>query len=189
MTRGPDRPEPAIAVHRHDTAALLAALGPFFDAEYNAEFGAWEPQQPYGYAPFDVRVVARMGTAVVGHAGFQRRVIAVGDAEVVVGGTGGVLIAPEQRGTGLGRRLMRATLAAMRDALPVDFGYLGCREEVAGFYESVGWTRVRVAERSVSARDGRPVHQEAGPPILIAPASRAVVEWPTGPVDLRGRPW
>ncbi len=43
-----------------------------FDSEYQ-EFGEWDPQQPYGYAPHDVHIMARNEGRVVGHVGWARR--------------------------------------------------------------------------------------------------------------------
>lgn len=60
------------------TARDLEGLRALFDAEYLADFGAWDPELPYGYAPHDVHIVARVGSEVVGHVGWQRRVIGVG---------------------------------------------------------------------------------------------------------------
>jgi len=45
---------------------------------------------------------------LLGHAASARRVVAVGDIEVLVAGIGGVLTAPEARGAGVGRAAARA---------------------------------------------------------------------------------
>lgn len=84
---------------------------------------------------------------------------------------------------------MHVAQEAMRTTAPVDFGLLGCREEVVPFYENAGWRRVRVAERGLSRVDGREVVRPAGPPVLVCAAMRPVSTWPEGEVDLRGRPW
>lgn len=180
----------AIDAVPHDrlTANDAARLRQLFDAEYLAEFGAWDPDQPYGYAPHDHHVIARFGDDLVGHVGWAQRTIGVGAAEVVIAGVGGVLISPRARGQQAGARLLRHAASSMRDAGDIDFGYLGCREEVVAFYESCGWHRVSAAEHSID-RAGQPTTQPPGPPILILALDSPPRGWPEGAIDLRGRAW
>lgn len=100
-----------------------------------------------------------------------------------------MLVDPEHRGTGLATRLLHVAQEAMRTTAPADFGLLGCREAVVALYEGAGWTRIRVAERSHSRRDDTEIVRAAGPPVLVAPARLPLAEWPSGDLDLRGRPW
>jgi len=172
------------ALTPHDTAQLRR----LFDDEYLDEHGPWNHDLPYGYAPHDVHVVARSDRAIVGHVGWQHRTIAVGPAEVTVAGVGGVLVSAGARGQSLGRGLMRDTAASMSTAGHIDFGYLGCREDVAPFYISCGWRRIAATERSLD-REGRPSTSDAGPPMLFLPIGRDAESWPEGMVDLRGRAW
>lgn len=133
----------------------LMQLRRLFDAEYRDDHGEWDPELPYGYAPHDLHVLARHDGDVVGHVGWARRTIGVGSAEVVIAGVGGVLISPRARGRRLGERLMTLAAQTMREAGDVSHGYLGCREEVAPFYEACGWRRISATELSL-ARDGSP---------------------------------
>lgn len=163
-------------------------LRALFDAEYREAYGSWDPSRPYGYSPATYRVVASDGDEIVGHVGIQPRMIEVGEGDVLVGGTGGVLVSPRHRGTGLGSRLMRAACAALaRDPLEVQFGYLGCREEVVPFYESAGWQRVFTTERSLSRVDNS--SQVSDGPLLISAGLKPLEAWPQGQIDLRGTPW
>lgn len=175
--------------HEALTPTRTAGLRALFDAEYRAAEGEWDPDQPYGYARADLHVVAVDDGRIVGHVGTQRRLVGVGDGDVAVAGTGGVLVDPAHRGAGLGTRLMRVAQEAMRTTAPAAFGLLGCREEVVPFYERTGWTRIHVAERSLARADGAAQVREAGPPVLICAGTRPVSEWPAGDLDLRGRPW
>jgi len=179
----------SIRVVPHDelTRDDLDGLRTLFDAEYRSEHGDWHPDQPYGYAPHDVHVIAGEGDAIVGHVGWARRIIGVGAQDVVIAGVGGVLIAENARGLRAGERLMRAAVASMRDARDIEFGYLGCREEVVPFYRSCGWTRVVAAERSLD-RTGKPTEDPPGQPLLVYPVDSSAV-WPDGDIDLRGRAW
>ncbi|KJL24993.1 Nodulation protein A [Microbacterium oxydans] len=174
--------------HDRLTTNDVARLRELFDEEYVVQFGEWDPDQPYGYAPHDLHVIARLGNDVVGHVGWARRTIGVGTAEVVIAGVGGVLIAPRARGEGAGAELMAAAAASMKESGEIGFGYLGCREEVAPFYASCGWQRVAAVEKLID-RMGQPVTQPAGPPILLLPVGAPVHSWPAGAIDLRGRAW
>jgi aminoglycoside 2'-N-acetyltransferase I len=173
--------------HRELTTDELAGVRNLFDAEYLVDFGPWNPEQPYGYAPHDVHLIARLEGAPVGHIGWAGRTIGVGDHDVVIAGVGGVLVADRVRGLGVGERLMRRAIESMREAGGIDFGYLGCREAVVPFYESCGWSRVTAAERTLD-RAGTASVQPAGQPLLIFPVGGMGV-WPEGDIDLRGRAW
>jgi aminoglycoside 2'-N-acetyltransferase I len=181
--------ERAVLAHADLLAQHVDGVRALFDAEYLDEYGAWDPDHPYGYAPHDFHVVGLVGDRVVGHVGFQARTITVGSTDVLVGGTGGVLVAAAARGSGLGRDLLRTARDAMRETAGVDFGYLGCRAEVVPFYESCGWTRIHAEERFRSRLDPDRDVVEQDLPLLICEALRPVDDWPSGPVDLRGTPW
>lgn len=163
-------------------------LRELFDAEYLRYFGGWDLDQPYGYAPHDLHLIARLGEDVVGHVGWARRTIGVGQAEVEIAGVGGVLISERVRGERLGNHLMAHAKQTMVDAGTIEFGYLGCREDIVPFYEAVGWHRISAAEQSIS-REGLPVEESPGQPILILPLRSTADDWPPGGVDLRGRAW
>ncbi|MFF3038137.1 GNAT family N-acetyltransferase [Arthrobacter citreus] len=180
-----------IRVLRHgDLAATeLGSLQSLFDSEYLNEFGPWNPDAPYGYSPADTHVLAFRGRALAAHVGFQRRLIAVGAGDVMVAGTGGVLVDERSRGTGLGRRMMRHAQKVMSGEAGVDFGFLGCRREVVPFYESAGWVQVWATERCLSRLDQKSVVVSKGGPNLICSAKSDASVWPKGDIDLRGTPW
>jgi GNAT superfamily N-acetyltransferase len=180
-----------IRVRRHVdlTTTELDALESLFDSEYRNEFGPWNPDAPYGYSPADTHVLAFRGQALAAHVGCQRRLIAVGTDDVLVAGTGGVLVDDRSRGLGLGGRMMRHAQKVMRDATGADFGFLGCRREVVPFYESAGWIQVYATERCLSRVDQTSVVVSQGGPNLICSAKRDSNEWPKGDIDLRGTPW
>lgn len=179
-----------IEVVRHDELSHthLEQLQALFDREYLADHGTWTPDAPYGYSPADTHLLVTHGSELVAHAGFRRRLIAVGEHDVAVGGTGGLLVSEQARGGGLGGRLMREFARTMRSTAGIEFGYLGCLSEVVPFYTSSGWQRVTATERSHSRTDGSVV-VATDDPILILPVTRAVSEWPAGAIDLRGAPW
>ena len=170
-------------------ARELNALENLFDSEYRNEFGAWNPDAPYGYSPADTHVMAFRDQELIAHVGFQRRLISVGSRDVMVAGTGGVLVDERSRGTGIGLRTMQRAQTVMRDEAGVDFGFLGCRREVVPFYESAGWVQVHDTERCLSRLDQVSVIVSEYGPTLICSAKRHESQWPQGDIDLRGTPW
>nr|WP_246465323.1 GNAT family N-acetyltransferase [Ruania alkalisoli] len=112
---------------------MWGELRRLFDSEYLEDFGEWDREQLYGYAPHDAHVMARIDDRVVGHLGWTRREIAVGTETVAIAGVGGVLVCDEARGQRLGVDLMELAARSMRDHGGVSFGYLGCREQVVPF--------------------------------------------------------
>lgn len=177
-----------LVAHHELTEVDLSRIERLFDSEYLDGFGAWNPEQPYGYAPHEVHILARAGDRILGHVGWAARHITVGDNAVTIGGLGGVLISADGRGHGLGAKLMSRAELSMRERGGIEFGYLGCREEIVPFYASCGWSRVHVGERSIG-RQGAPVYDSPGSPILILPVAAPLESWPPGEVDLRGRAW
>ncbi len=121
------------------------------------------------------------------HLDFEQRVIGGGDTDVFVAGVGEVATHPDWQGRGVGRLLMAELQRVLRDELPVSFGYLNCREAVAGFYESVGWHRVKQPVRSLD-----PATHEwrvETDPTMVLPARETVECFPQGLIDLRGMWW
>lgn len=127
---------------------------------------------PYGYSPADTHVLAFRGQMLAAHAGFQRRLIPVGPQEVLVAGTGRVLVDERYRGTGLGGRTVRFAQRVVRDGAGVDFGFLGCRREIVPFYESAGWVQIHAAERCLSRLDQKSVIVSEGGLNLVCSAKR-----------------
>lgn len=176
--------------HDELTAEQLTGLRALFDAEYLRDFGTWNPEAPYGYSPAEIHTIATTASGVVvGHVGVQRRGIRVGGQPVTVAGTGGVLVSPSRRGTGLGQRLMAAAQRASRTSAPADYGYLGCREEIVPFYLSCGYVRVHATERCLSRLDRATVVESAEAPLLVCSGTQQAGTWPAGVIDLGGTPW
>lgn len=177
-----------VVAHTDLKAGDVGRLRRLFDAEYKQNFGEWDLELPYGYAPHDFHIVARQRGEIVGHVGWARRDIRVGNHEIVVAGVGGVLVSDRARGQQLGGRLIARAADSMTVAGGIAFGYLGCREEVISFYTAYGWSRISAAERSIS-RAGQPVFDAPGQPLLVLPVESPLTSWPVGQVDLRGRAW
>jgi GNAT superfamily N-acetyltransferase len=106
-----------------------------------------------------------------------------------VAGVGDVAVAPSHHGTGLGHSLMQALDAQLRSGpFAADFGFLQCREAVAGFYARTGWTAVPNPTRHLAVSDARTV-REGHWPTFVRPGRRGLPDWPDGLIDLRGLPW
>lgn len=190
---GSGMPDEQVIVVEHDDLSepQLTALSELFDVEYSSDHGPWDPDRPYGYSPADVHTIVTQGETAVAHVGFQRRRIQVGTLEIAVAGTGGVLVHPAHRSSGVGRRVMSRAQSAMLDDDRIEFGYLGCREEVVPFYERTGWSRINAVERHASMTDPHATVTSAAGPILVFAAARGAQHqaWPDGDIDLRGTPW
>ena len=126
--------------------------------------------------------------APVAHLDFERRLVGIDDREVLVAGVGEVATHPDRQGRGLGRRLMAELRRVLTTKTPTDFGYLGCREEVVGFYERVGWHRINQKTREIDPKSGEWTVSEE--PTLILPATAPLSAWPReGAINLRGMWW
>lgn len=125
---------------------------------------------------------------LVAHLDFERRLISVGDEDILVAGVGEVATHPDHQGKGLGRLLMAALRRLLTTQVPADFGYLGCREDVVGFYKRVGWHRIHQKTRETDPRSRQWTISYG--PTLILPATAPLSAWPSeGMIDLRGMWW
>ncbi|MGB3681819.1 MAG: GNAT family N-acetyltransferase [Rubrobacteraceae bacterium] len=167
-----------------DHAAISALLRTAFP-EHAEKFRvvSWYPGRP------EHRLwLEKPNGAIVVHLYFERRLIGVGDREVLIAGVGGVATHPKQQGKGLGRLLMGELCRILTTKTPVEFGYLGCREEVVGFYEQVGWHRIYQKVRELDPQSGE--WTVSKDPTLILPATASLADWPRdGQIDLRGVWW
>ena len=125
---------------------------------------------------------------IVAHLDFERRVVGVGDRDIRIAGTGEVAVHPDWQRHGLGRRLMNAFRAVLRERTPVDFGYLNCLEDVAGFYIAVGWHRTDQPSLRLHPDTGEPTTWTGA--TMILPVRQPLERWPREEtVDLRGMSW
>jgi nodulation protein A len=152
-------------------ARLLGEAFPHSRADFSGT-RSWSSGRP------ELRVVAWCDDRPVAHLGVLRRFLRVAerDASVLVGDVGLVAVAAEERGTGLGRELLRRGDAVLR-GLDVPFGYLTCGEHVAPFYERCGWVPVSGGTRMIRA-DGRV--QVYGGASMVRQVHAPLAEWPDG---------
>lgn len=166
--------------HAAISALLVAAFPEYADVFRTASWYGGRPDHRLWLEKSDGRLVA--------HLDFERRLIGVGNRDVLVAGVGEVATHPGHQGRGLGRRLMTELRRVLTAQTPASFGYLGCREEVVSFYERVGWHRIEQKTREIDPGSKEWTLSEG--PTLILPATTPLSTWPReGEIDLRGMWW
>ena len=89
---------------------------------------------------------------------------------------------------GVGKQLLHEPHQALTHTVPTDFGFLQCREAVAGFYERGGFVRAPQPVRFFDPDEQQWVLDTG--PTMVLPVLRGLKTWPgDGEVDLRGLPW
>jgi aminoglycoside 2'-N-acetyltransferase I len=148
----------------------------------------WSEQDFWGGpAEYRLLLVERTGR-MVAHLGFARRLIRIGETAVLVAGIGAVAVLPELQGQHVGRRLLGELQRVLRTDLPVEFGFLQCRDVVVDFYVKAGFSRASQEVRSFDP-DKR-LWQIDRAAAMILPAGAAIEAWPQhGVIDLMGMPW
>jgi predicted N-acetyltransferase YhbS len=176
--------ETALTAADHD--ALAALLQAAFPGSAFAPGRSWSAS----WARKEARVwLAEADGTPVAHLALERRTVGSPAGDLLVAGVGDVAVAPAHHGRGLGAELMRALDAALRAGpFAADFGFLQCREAVAGFYARTGWTPVGNPTRHLAVDDARTV-REGHWPTFVRPGRRPLTGWPDGLIDLRGLPW
>ena len=112
------------------------------------------------------------------------RTVRVGDAEVAVGGIGGVATLDEHRHQGHAHLLVAEATAIIRDELRAPFGMLQCVPELVSLYQPLGWQVVESELWCVQA-DGH-LHRSRELPMVLALSD---IAWPSGTIDMNGLPW
>ena len=136
----------------------------------------WLPKSEH----FGIRIAGRLAA----HAGIVTVPVVVENQDFPVIGFGGVIVAREYRGQGLGRLLMTAATERARELGP-EVGLLFCWLSRTGFYGRLGW-QLFPAETSVV------VEQPDGPADMPMRSMwlplREDATWPAGSVCLRSLP-
>ncbi|CAN5586193.1 hypothetical protein BH20ACT10_BH20ACT10_14850 [soil metagenome] len=166
-----------------------AAISDLLVASFPEHADTFRAASWYGARPDHRLWIEDSPGAIAAHLDLERRLIGVGGRDVLVAGVGEAATHPKWRGKGLGRRLMaelRRVVSTETEA-PAEFGYLGCREEVVGFYERVGWHRIYRKVREINPDSREWTTSES--PTLIMPAAKPFSAWPEGEINLRGTWW
>jgi GNAT superfamily N-acetyltransferase len=141
-----------------------------------------------GSAP-EFRLIGRDGGGpLVAHLGCGRREALAGERPVRILGIGAVAVQPGLQRQAVGRRMfevLRQEAVALNLA---DWGFLECRERVAGFYERAGFIRLN---QPCTSRDHETHEWDTyRGPVMLLPIGKSASEWPTvGEVNLLGTSW
>lgn len=166
---------------REKIRALLTAAFPKYA-------NLWIAADSWG-GPLEYRLLLRDRTGrLVGHLGFARRLIEIGSQRRLIAGIGTVAILPDMQGQGFGKHLLGELQIILRRDIPVEFGFLQCRDAVIGFYERAGFRLIPQPVRSFHP-DQR-LWQIDDAAAMILPAGATAESWPrNGTLDLMGMPW
>jgi nodulation protein A len=156
---------------------LRAAFPTYVDAFAGRR--SWSGARP------ELRVLAHDRAGVAAHAGVLRRFLQVVDGErtvdQLVALVGLVAVRSDLQGTGVGKQLGSHIADALHE-LAVPFGLLGCREEVAGYYRSIGWHPLPPTRSVYCPFDiddaSRVVEDSEG--WMVLPVAEPLARWPAG---------
>ncbi|HVJ39858.1 MAG TPA: GNAT family N-acetyltransferase [Dongiaceae bacterium] len=170
------------------TTADRARIRSLLTAAFPDHAALWLVRDFWG-GPLEYRILLQnVAGQLAAHLGFARRLIRVNDRSVAIAGIAAVAILPDFQGQGLGRKLLSALGAILAEETSIDFGFLQCRYDVAGFYERSGFHRISQPVRSFDP--DRMIWQTDRTAALILPVAAAEEDWPRGGiVDLMGMPW
>jgi nodulation protein A len=153
------------------------------------EFADFFSRSSYRGSVPEYRLLGRTANGqLVAHLEFGCRQALVGAEPVSIVGIGAVAVHPRAQGRGIGTRMFGAlSRYAIQERL-ADFGFLECREAVAGFYERVGFNRV---QQTCTSLDHESLEWETyDGPVMVLPLTKPMAVWPTaGDVNLRGMSW
>ncbi len=136
----------------------------------------------------EFRLIAVENSQPVAHLEFGYRRITVEDISFEIAGIGAVAIHPAHQGKKLGKAMFAHLKEYLLHHSSVDFGFIGCHDEVAGFYASSGFTRVHQSVHSLNP-DSQKWETFHGP-TLIMPIHKTLKEWNSkGMIHLHGMPW
>lgn len=157
-------------------------------ASYPQDADFWATVSHWGSPP-DARALVWSGQgALIGHAGYGFRNIAVGGQAVRIAGIGAVATQPDHQGKGHGRLLLQCLHGHLQDTREADFMLLGCRDAVVPFYHKAGFAH---SIRTVHCLNpDSEVWEDQTWNLMVRPIQVAHQVFPTqGVVNLQGFPW
>lgn len=163
-------------------AVLLAEIYPDFATLFAGRRSWWDSRP-------EARLIVTDDDEPVAHLGFLRRYLRVAGSSdprfVQVAEVGLVGVRPGHQGRGVGRFLLES-VARVLGRMEIDFAHLTCRDDVAGYFTSGGWTRIDGQITRGIDRNGDP--DTFTGPALVLPLRREIDEWPVGfPIVRDGR--
>lgn len=136
----------------------------------------------------EFRLIAEEKSQPIAHLEFGYRQITVENVSFEIAGIGAVAIHPDHQGKKLGKAMFAQLREYLLKNSNVDFGFIGCHDDVAGFYASSGFTRVYQSVYSLNP-DSQTWETFHGP-TLIMPIHKPLKAWnANGLIHLNGMPW
>jgi predicted N-acetyltransferase YhbS len=140
--------------------------------------------QQLGWRDKELHTVGRLDGRVVSHVALTVAIVEVAGTPFAVVGVGGVLVARSQRGRGRLRPVLEAALQRA-ETLGPERALLFCAQTRVGMYARFGFARI--GEPVTIDRPGGGTREF--PEATMWRPLRPGVEWPPGPVRLRGLPF
>jgi predicted GNAT family N-acyltransferase len=110
-------------------------------AVYPPKPGAAKNPSPIKWARPQWRILIRDAEdQLVSHVGVLTRLGAGDDIEFLIGGIGGVMTHPAQRGRGYASAGIQRATDFLRREMGVDFSLLVCRADLMAYYQRLGWS-------------------------------------------------
>ncbi|HAX69873.1 MAG TPA: hypothetical protein DCY14_09720 [Anaerolineae bacterium] len=174
-------PEPELTPSLEaDIQRMLIASFPEY-VEFFTHNSYWGSKPEY-------RLIAVDAGQPVAHVEFGYRQITVGDSLFRITGVGAVAIHPHYQGRKLGREMFTRLREYLLKHSDADFGFLGCREDVTGFYAAAGFTRVHQDVYNLDPDSNQ--WQTYHGPTMIMPIHKSIDQWASqGVIHLNGMPW
>ena len=179
-------PKPDIFVSHRDnfTPDRMDALDKMIDFAFFAEWGPTPAEEAsMEWDSPEIHFVAYIEDQPVSHVGLLRRTVRVGEAEVVVGGIGGVCTHPDFLRRGYARTLMQAAKEYMQQDGGFAFGMLFCHVRRITLYEALGYFTVDAPLWMTQHGEPKMYHS----PKMVLPLTSS--PWPAGEIDIQGFPW
>lgn len=157
------------------SSSQLSELVQWFKEEFGSIPIEWAQPEYYVRAAYDSETIGRVG--------ILKRKISVNKHSLNVAGITGLITRSEYRRNGIASRMLKKTAEFISNDLNIDFGLLLCRDEVASFYEKLGWKIVN-GPTSFYQPQGKMMF-----PKLTMIFTYGQEQWPKGEMDLCGLPW
>lgn len=181
---------PPVADYRFvQTARIPQADNRVFTREANPWGSAHLKRLGLQTRPKDVWTLLYDGPSLVAKYGALRLSGAVNGVPLMLGGMGGLIVAPSVRRQGYGSILSRHVLSHLEHVWQVDAAVCFCLDHVLKFHQSVGWQLVGVP---VKIARGGPAGAVAGTGLIDAPVHVLILPFtarvpaPITSLDLRG---
>jgi predicted acetyltransferase len=164
-----------------DTEALAALHAAVYPPKPRPETAA--PAQEWALPQWHFLIRDGNGQ-LISHVGAVTRTCLCDREEIPIGGIGGVMTRPSQRGKGYASAAIRSVIEFLRRDRQVDMILLFCAPRLRGFYRRLGFGSF-AADTYVRQYDTKTMFPRNE--IMVMPAKKPVPH--CAALDLRGLPW